>query len=136
MRAPALVMLAARLRWAGLRHEAGTRAGPEGGAERGGWHGVRNERDAWGAELRAGWRGSCEGGFIRRKRSDRPQPTGHDFAQLFVMRSTKERSDWCQGGKGPALREGSHPTRHGDVLQKLCDGHGCWRRDSPPALKV
>jgi len=35
-------------------------AGPEGGAEHGRWHELRNEADAWGAELRAGWRDSCE----------------------------------------------------------------------------
>ncbi|MDA9829721.1 hypothetical protein N9C66_00140 [Akkermansiaceae bacterium] len=33
--------------------------------------------------------------------------TGHDFAQLFVMRSTKERSDWCQHGGAPAPRGGT-----------------------------
>jgi len=54
MRSPASSMLVGLKRWAGLRHEAGTRAGPEGGVERGRWHGVRNERDAWGADAAGG----------------------------------------------------------------------------------
>ena len=41
-----------------------------------------------GAELRAGWRGSCEGGFFPevRLRADSADRIG-DFTQLFVMRA-------------------------------------------------
>ena len=43
--------------------------------------------EAGGAELRAGWRGSCEGGFFPevRLRADLASRIG-DFTQLFVMR--------------------------------------------------
>jgi hypothetical protein len=54
MRVPALALLVGRLRGAEVRNDPETRAGPEGGVERGGWHGVRNERDAWGADAAGG----------------------------------------------------------------------------------
>ena len=126
MRIPAPPVLVGGNEEAGLRNEAGamSRAGGWCGA---GWrHELRNEADAWGAactpkleerrrELRAGWRGSCEGGFFPevRLRADPADRIG-DFTQLFVMRRrrssvrTTERSegvqalgDWCQGGRDP-----------------------------------
>ena len=57
-------MLVGMKRWAGLRNEAGTKPGRRAVRSVAGRHGVRNDPDAWGAELRAGWRDSCEGGFF------------------------------------------------------------------------
>jgi len=64
MRSLAWSMLVGWKRRAEVRDDAGAGAGPEGGAERGWRHGVRHDPDALGpeggAELRAGWRDSCE----------------------------------------------------------------------------
>ena len=136
MPAPALAMLVGWKRGAEVRNDPETLAGPEGGAELGWRHGVRKRTRCLGCGCcgRAGAapaREALSGGEERADLADRPR-----LRTTLRNATTRERSDWCQGWKGPALREGSHPTRHGDVLRKLCDGHGCWRRDSPPALTV
>ena len=90
MRAPALAMLVGWKRGAEVRNEPETRAGPEGGAEQGWRHGVRNERDAWGADAAGGLARLLRGRLYPEEAKRPTLPTGHDFAQLFVMRSTKE----------------------------------------------
>jgi hypothetical protein len=62
--------------------------------------------------------------------------TGHDFAQLSVIRRRTKRQRSGARVEGVPFGEGSHPIRHGDGLRMLCDGHGCWRRDSPHALTI
>jgi hypothetical protein len=61
----------------------------------------------------------------------------HDLTQHSVTRRRTSGSEVVPGWKGP-FREG--PNRSGTAtdygLRMLCDGHGCWRRASPPALAI
>lgn len=84
--------------------------------------------------LRAGWRDSCEGAFYFSPTNGRLLiATGHDFTQLSVMRRGDRRAR-TRPGEGSPLAGRDHGISGHDVLRKLCDGHGCWRRDSPHAL--
>ncbi|MDB4566638.1 hypothetical protein N9Z78_01420 [Akkermansiaceae bacterium] len=80
MRFLPLSMLVGGKRRTEARDEAEAGAGPEGGVERGGRHGVRNDPDAvgpeGGAELRAGWRDSCKRAFIQIRRRRQIIKTG------------------------------------------------------------
>ena len=107
MRAPALAVLVGRLRGAEVRNEPETEAGPEGGAELGWRHGARKRTRCLGRGAAGGLARLLRGRLYPEARNEPTLPTGHDFAQLFVMRSTKERSDWCQHGGAPAARGGT-----------------------------
>ena len=130
---PAPAMLVGWMRRAGRRDEAEAGVGPEGGVERGGRHppslklrrtsgGEERSRcrgPEGGAELRAGWRDSCKRAFYFSPTNGRkPIATGHDFAQLSVMRRRTKRQRSGARVEGAPFGEG--PTRSGTATDYGC----------------
>ena len=83
-----------------------------------------------------GWEGRSMPGIFIHDQNTLKTPKPALLHTVSLHRKTMEDTGiaWIFFVVCPAYK--SLPTRHGDGLRMLCDGHGCWRRDSPCALKM